>query len=104
MIHHDYTNYFNHSFSNVLKVLFQDFKLYEDPFDNIVEILYAYKVKNTFKDFIPIMKHQEFLPYEFVFDPGGFMDLPTLEGADSRANPFEERGSDTNDHGMNLLV
>ena len=29
------------------------------------------------------------------------MDLLTFEGVDSRENPFEERGSDVNDHGMN---
>ena len=66
MIHHDYPNNFNHSFSSVLKVLLQDFKPYEDPF----KIRYAYKVKSTFDDFIPRvkfrMKHQEFLPYEFM--------------------------------------
>ena len=27
------------------------------------------------------------------------MDLLTFEGVDSRANPFEERGNDVNDHG-----
>ena len=42
---------------------------------------------------------ETFLTKEFVFDPEGFMDLPTLEHADSRANPFEERGNDVNDHG-----
>ena len=70
MIHYDDTNNFNHSFSSVLKVLLQDFKPYEDLFDDIVEIPYAYKVKSTFDDFIHRvkfkMKHQEFLPYEFI--------------------------------------
>ena len=47
---------FNHSFSSVFKVLLQDFKLYEDPFDDIVEMPYAYKVKSTFGDFIPRVK------------------------------------------------
>ena len=27
------------------------------------------------------------------------MDLLTFEGVDSRANPFEERGNDVNNHG-----
>ena len=46
-----------------------------------------------------ITSTETFLTKGFVFDPGGFMDLPTLEHADSRANPFEERGNDMNDHG-----
>ena len=34
---------------------------------------------------------------EFVFDPGGIIDLSTLEdGHDLRANHFEERGNDVN--------
>ena len=57
-------------FPSVLEVLLQDFKPYEDPFDDIVEIRYAYKVKITFDEFIPRvkfkMKHQRFLPYEFM--------------------------------------
>ena len=32
-----------------------------------------------------------------MFDPGGIIDLSTLEdGHDSRANHFEERGTDVN--------
>ena len=34
---------------------------------------------------------------KFVFDPGGILDLSTLEdGHDSRTNHFEERGNDVN--------
>ena len=43
---------------------------YEDPFNDIVEIPYAYKVMNTFEDFIPRVKlrrkQQEFNPYKFL--------------------------------------
>ena len=43
---------------------------YEDPFNDIVEIPYAYKVMNTFEDFIPRVKlkrkQQDFNPYKFL--------------------------------------
>ena len=40
---------------------------------------------------------EKFSTKEFVFDPGGILDLSTLEdGLDSRTNHFEERGNDEN--------
>ena len=43
VIHHDYANNFNFSFSSVLNVVLQNFKPYKDPFDDVVEVPYAYK-------------------------------------------------------------
>ena len=41
---------------------------YKDPFDEVVEIPYTYKVMNAFDDFIPRVKlrgkQQEFNPYK----------------------------------------
>ena len=56
LIHYDYTNNFNLSFSSALKVILEDSMPYKDPFDYVIEITYAYKVKNTFEDFIPQVK------------------------------------------------
>ena len=36
MIHHDYTNNFNLSFSNVVKVVLQALMPYKDPFDDVI--------------------------------------------------------------------
>ena len=42
---------------------------YKDPFDDVVEMPYAYKVMNAFEDFIPRVKlrrkQQEFSLYKF---------------------------------------
>ena len=43
VIHHNYTNNSNLSFSSVLKVILQSFIPYNDPFDDVVEVPYAYK-------------------------------------------------------------
>ena len=42
VIHHEYTN-FNLYFSSVLKVLLQNSMPYKDPFDDFVEVTYAFK-------------------------------------------------------------
>ena len=42
VIHHNYTNNSNLSFSSVLKVILQSFMPYNDPFDDVVEVPYAY--------------------------------------------------------------
>ena len=43
VIHHNYTNNSNLSFSSVLKVILQSFIPYKDPFEDMVEVSYAYK-------------------------------------------------------------
>ena len=43
VIHHNYTNNYNLSFSSVLKVILQSFIPHNDPFDDVVEVPYAYK-------------------------------------------------------------
>ena len=136
MIHHDYTNNFNLSFSSILKVILQSFMPYKDPFDDVIEVPYAYK--RIYRGFIHSKKNlryscfkfrrkqQEFNPYkfvnrscifqmcnqvqvmlkllvwiiilkekfstkEFVFNPGGFMNLSSLENDyDSRKNHLQE--------------
>ena len=59
MINHDYINNFNLSFSSVLKVILQTFKLYKNQFEDV-----AYKVQNAFEDFIPSMKYERYLDFE----------------------------------------
>ena len=43
VIHYEYTNNFNICFSSVLKVLLQNSMPYKDPFDDIIEVSYAFK-------------------------------------------------------------
>ena len=43
MIHYENTNNFNLCFSSVLKVILQSFIPYNDPFDDVVEVPYAYE-------------------------------------------------------------
>ena len=43
VIHHEYTKNFNIYFSSVLKVLLQISIPYKDPFDEVVEVSYAFK-------------------------------------------------------------
>ena len=43
VIHHDYTNNFNLSFSFALKVVIQTLIPYKDPFEDFVEVPYTYK-------------------------------------------------------------
>ena len=43
VIHHEYTNNFNPYFSSDLKVLLQTSMPYKDPFDDFIEVSYAFK-------------------------------------------------------------
>ena len=43
VIHHNYTNNSNLSFSSILKVILQSFMPYNDPFDDVAEVPYAYE-------------------------------------------------------------
>ena len=44
-----------------------------------------------------LISKEKYSTKEFGFDPGGILDLSTLEdGHDSRTNRFEERGNDQN--------
>ena len=43
VIHHEYTNNFNICFFSVLKDLLQNCMRYKDPFDDIIEVSYAFK-------------------------------------------------------------
>ena len=40
----------------IVELLTRKRHLYKDPFDDVVEIPYAYKVMNAFIDFIPRVK------------------------------------------------
>ena len=42
VIHHNYTNNSNISFSSGLKVILQSFIPYNDPFDDVVEVPYCH--------------------------------------------------------------
>ena len=132
VIHHNYTNKSNRCFSIILKVILQSFIPYNDPFDDVVEVPYAYEGINggfilskknlryscfKFKSKQPefnaykfmngssksqvckqvhtILKlfvwigtsKKKFLTQMFVFDPGGYLNMPTSkDGYDSRTN------------------
>ena len=43
VIHHNYANNYNLSFCSGLKVILQSFMPYNDPFDDVVEVPYAYE-------------------------------------------------------------
>ena len=132
MIHHNYTNNSNISFSIGLKVISQSFIPYNDPFDDVFEVPYAYEGINggfilnkknlryscfkfkrkqpkfnahkfmnrsslyqVYKQVQIVLKlfvwignsKKKFSAQMFVFDPGGYLNIPTSEdGYDSRTN------------------
>ena len=63
VIHHDYTNNFNLSFSSILKVILQTFMPYKDPFDDMVEVPYAYK--RIYGGFIHSKKNLRYSCFKF---------------------------------------
>ena len=63
VIHHNYTNKSNRCFSIILKVILQSFIPYNDPFDDVVKVPYAYEGING--GFILYKKNLRYACFKF---------------------------------------